>query len=64
MKNEVKDEFYNKLDKAWYNLPGNVITLVLGDMNTKCGREPHYASIIGKENLHVISNRNGFISVK
>lgn len=25
----------------------------------KCGKEPHYATIIGKESLHAISNRNG-----
>jgi endonuclease/exonuclease/phosphatase family metal-dependent hydrolase len=32
---------------------------MLGDLNSKCGREPQYAPTIGKESLHAISNRNG-----
>jgi len=38
---EVKYEFYNKLDEEWDSLHGNVIKLVLGDLNVKCGREPY-----------------------
>lgn len=51
---EVKDEFYNKLNETWVSLQGNIIKLLLGDLNTKCGREPQYALIIGKESLHAI----------
>jgi len=56
---EAKDDFYNKLDEVRDNLYENVIKFVLGNLNTKCGREPHYAPIIGKESLHAISNSNG-----
>lgn len=44
--NEVKDEFYNKLDEVYKSFPSNVIKLVLGDLNVKRGRESHYAQMI------------------
>jgi len=58
-KDEVKDEFYNKLDETWDSLRGHLVKLLLGDLNAKYGREPQYAPIIGKESLHAISNSNG-----
>lgn len=57
---EVKDEFYNQFDGVWDNLHENDIQLVVVDLNAKCGRETHYETIIGKESLHAISNRNEF----
>lgn len=55
---EVKDEFCNKLDETWYSLHGNIVKIMLGDLNAKCEREPQYALTIGKESLHTICNRN------
>lgn len=47
------------MDEVYNSLSGNVIKLVLTDLNAKCGREPHYTPILGKESLHTISNGNG-----
>lgn len=60
IEDEVKDEFYNKLDETWVSLQRNILKILLGDLNAKCGREPQCAPIVGKESLHTISNnRNG-----
>lgn len=40
-------------------LPGNVIKLLLGDLNAKCVRETHFSLTIGSESLHELSNGNG-----
>lgn len=56
---EVKDEFYNKLDETWDSSHENIVKIMLADLNAKCGREPQYAPTIWKESLHAISNRNG-----
>jgi hypothetical protein len=61
---EVKDEnekdvFYDELTETFESINGNVIKIVLGDFNAKCGREPQYFPCIGKESLHSHSNDNG-----
>lgn len=54
-----KDVFYDELTKTFESITGNVIKIVLGDFNAKCGREPQYFPSIGKESLHSHSNDNG-----
>lgn len=46
---QVKDKFYNKLDEIWDRLQGNIVNLLLGDLNAICGRELQHAPIIGKK---------------
>jgi len=55
----VKDAFYDELSDTYEGITGNVIKIVIGDFNAKCGREPHYFPCIGKESLHINSNDNG-----
>lgn len=60
IEDEIKDEFYNKLKEKFDIFPGNVIELVLGDLNAKCWREIHFTPMIGKESSHAINNENGW----
>ncbi|VVC31221.1 Endonuclease/exonuclease/phosphatase [Cinara cedri] len=55
----AKDIFYDELTETYESITGNVIKIVLGDFNAKCGREPQYFPCIGKESLHSNSNDNG-----
>jgi exonuclease III len=55
----VKDAFYEDLDTTYERLPGNVIKILLGDLNAKCGKEEHFLPIIESESVHDTSNDNG-----
>jgi len=55
----MKNTFYEDLDRTYERLPGNTIKMVLGDLNAKCGKETHFFPIIGSESVHDISNDNG-----
>ncbi|KAL4148000.1 hypothetical protein QTP88_002308 [Uroleucon formosanum] len=49
---DFKDAFYEELAHTYDNLPGNVIKLVVGDLNAKCEREIQFKPTIGSESLH------------
>jgi len=55
----MKDVFYEDLSQIYDKLPGNVIKLVIGDLNAKCGKKTHFIPMIGRESLHETSNGNG-----
>lgn len=55
----MKNTFYEDVDRTYDRLPGNTIKIVLGDLNAKCGKETHFLPIIGSESVHNISNDNG-----
>lgn len=55
----MKDAFYEDLSQIYDKLPGNVIKLVIGDLNANCGKETHFMPMIGKKSLHETSNGNG-----
>lgn len=57
----MKDVFYEDLSQIYDKLPGNVIKLVIGDLNAKCGKETHFIPMIGREKLHETSNENEYI---
>jgi exonuclease III len=56
---DIKDAFYEKLAHTYDNIQGNVIKLVLGDLNAKFGREIQFSLTVGSESLHETSNGNG-----
>ncbi|XP_015371362.1 PREDICTED: craniofacial development protein 2-like [Diuraphis noxia] len=56
---DIKDAFYEELAHTYDNIPGNVIKLVIGDLNAKCGREIQFNPTLGNESLHEKSNGNG-----
>ncbi|KAE9522281.1 hypothetical protein AGLY_017324 [Aphis glycines] len=57
--NNDKDAFYEDLDRIYDKTPGNVIKIILGDLNAMCGKESQFQPTIGKESMHNISNDNG-----
>lgn len=46
---------YNQ-KRTYDNLPGNYIQIMVGDLNTRVGREEVFQRTAGKENLHLKSN--------
>lgn len=55
----LKDEFYNKLERVLDALPSNDVKIILGDLNAKVGKQEEFRSIVGRHSLHDISNDNG-----
>lgn len=56
---EVKESFYEELDRAYSQCPSHDLKIVLGDFNAKLGREPIYSRCIGFHSLHGNTNDNG-----
>jgi exonuclease III len=58
--NEVKDNFYEELERVFDKFPiYHIMKILLGDFNVKVGREDIFKQTIGNESLHEISNDNG-----
>ncbi|CAN0605143.1 unnamed protein product, partial [Ectocarpus sp. 12 AP-2014] len=56
---DIKDVFYEKLEKVYDDLPNNSIKIILGDLNAQVGKEAMYRPTIGPNSLHDICNDNG-----
>ena len=56
---DAKEEFYEKLSKAYDDCPSYDVKIILGDMNAKVGREEIFRPTIGKCSLHKETNENG-----
>jgi hypothetical protein len=56
---EVKDSFYEKLERVFDKFPKYHMKILLKDFNAKVGREDIFKLMIGNEGLHEISNDNG-----
>jgi hypothetical protein len=56
---DVKDSFYEELERVFYKFPKYYIKILLRDFNAKVGREDIFKLTIGNESLHEISNDNG-----
>jgi hypothetical protein len=54
-----KKEFYEKLGRAYDKLPANDIRIVVGDMNTKIGKENILRNHAGMYSLHENTSANG-----
>jgi hypothetical protein len=57
---EVKDSFYEELERLFDKFPKYHVKIMLGDFNAKVRREDIFKSAIGNESSHEISNDNGF----
>lgn len=55
-----KNAFY---DRIYDKTPGNVIKIILGDLNAMHGKEIQFQPTIGKESIHYDSNDNGMRNI-
>jgi hypothetical protein len=55
----VKDSFYDELDRAFDKFHKYHTKILLGDFNTKVGREGIFKLTAGNESLYKIRNDNG-----
>jgi hypothetical protein len=56
---DVKESFYEELERVFDKFPKHLMKILLGDYNAKEGREGIFKPTIGNESLHEISNANG-----
>jgi hypothetical protein len=56
---DVKDSFYEEVERVFDKFPKYHIKILLGDFNTKVGRENIFKPTNGNESLCEISNDNG-----
>jgi exonuclease III len=61
---DVKDSFYEELERVFDKFDKYYMKILLGDFNSKVGMEDIFKPTIGNENLHKISNGNGLRLVK
>jgi hypothetical protein len=55
---EEKGKFYDDLQRTYKTVPKHDIVLILGDLNTKIGKEKTYDNVTGKHTFHEVSNQN------
>jgi endonuclease/exonuclease/phosphatase family metal-dependent hydrolase len=56
---DVKDSFYEELERVVDKFPKYHMNILLGDFNAKVGREDIFKPTIWNESLYEISNDNG-----
>jgi hypothetical protein len=56
---DVKDNFYEELERVLDQFPKYHMKTVFGDLNAKVGKEDIFIPTIWNESLHEISNGNG-----
>jgi exonuclease III len=56
---EIKEQFYEDLQKAVDNTPTRDTTIIWGDLNAKLGREDAYRGVTGQYTLHQNTSGNG-----
>jgi hypothetical protein len=60
---DMKDSFYQELERVFNIFPKYHREILLRDSNAKVGREDIFKPTIGNESLHKISNDNGVKAV-
>ena len=56
---EIKEQFYEELQRTKDKVPKHDITIIMGDMNAKLGKEKVFSQVIGHHSLHNSTNENG-----
>jgi exonuclease III len=56
---EIKEQFYEELQRTQDRIPKHDLINILGDMNAKLGKENVFSQAIGRHTLPNISNENG-----
>jgi hypothetical protein len=60
---DVKNNFYEELERVFDKFPKFHINILLGDFNANVGKENIFKPTIGNESLHEISIDNGIIAI-
>ncbi|CAH1105530.1 unnamed protein product [Psylliodes chrysocephalus] len=55
---EIKDEFYEELEKVYDEIPKSHLKIIIEDANAKVGKGKIYKNITGGKSKHDISNNN------
>jgi len=55
---DIKEQFYEELQRTLDRVPKHDVTIILGDMNAKLGKEEVFSQVVGRHTLH-ITNENG-----
>jgi hypothetical protein len=58
---DVKDSFYDEVERVFDKFPICNMKMLLGDFNAKVGSEDIFKLIIGSETLYEIINDNGML---
>jgi hypothetical protein len=58
-KEEIKEQFYEELQRTQNSIPKHDLIIILGDMNAKLGKEKVFSQAIGRHTLHNVSKENG-----
>ena len=58
-KENIKEQFYEELQRTQDRVPKHDLTIVLGDRNAKLGKEKAFSQVVGHHTLHNSSNENG-----
>jgi endonuclease/exonuclease/phosphatase family metal-dependent hydrolase len=56
---EIKEQFYEELQRTQDRVPKHDVTIILGDMNAKLEKEKVIRQVVSRHTLHNISNENG-----
>ena len=56
---EIKEQFYEELQRTHDRVPRHDVIIIRGDINAKLGKEKVFSQVIGSHTLHNISNENG-----
>jgi exonuclease III len=56
---EIKEQFYEELQRTQDRVPKHDLTIILGDINAKLGKEKVFSQVVGRHTLHNTSNENG-----
>jgi exonuclease III len=56
---EIKEQFYEELQRTHNRVPKHGVIIVMGDMNAKLGKEKVFNQVVGRHTLHNISNKKG-----
>jgi exonuclease III len=56
---ELKERFYEDLNRCCYHIPKHDALLILGDFNAKIGKQPANQSAAGQHTIHEETSENG-----